>query len=89
MLEQSPKLDSNKPPRLFYWNGKKYEIFEVIGPERISLNWWLVRENYTDAERDYWQVKSTCGSHLWLFNLRNKTNLNTSENKWLIQGQFC
>ena len=89
MLEQSPKLDSNKPPRLFYWSGKKYEIFEVIGPERISLNWWLVKKNYTDAERDYWQVKSTCGSHLWLFNLKHKTDLNISENKWLIQGQFC
>ena len=35
MLEQFPKLDSNKPPRLLRWSVKKYEIWEAIGPERI------------------------------------------------------
>ena len=51
ILEQFPKLDSNKPPRLLRWSGKKYEIWQSIGPEQISLNWWLVKK-YKDAERD-------------------------------------
>ena len=44
MLEQLPKLDSNKPPRLLRWSVKKYEIWEPIGPERILLNWRLVKK---------------------------------------------
>ena len=89
MLKQISKLGSDKPPRLFSWGGQKYEISKAIGPERISSNWWLVKKNHENAERHYWQVKSTCGSHFWLFNSRKNSGVNDYKDTWLIQGQFC
>ncbi len=89
VLKQISKLDSQVPPKLFWWGDKKYEVLKAIGPERISLDWWLVKRNHENSERDYWQVKSACGSHLWLFNLKKKFEVNACRDQWLIQGQFC
>ena len=89
MLKQISKSGSDKQPSLFYWGGQKYEVSKAIGPERISSNWWLGEGNHENAERDYWQVKSTCGFHLWLFHSKKKFGENYHKDKWLIQGQFC
>ena len=35
VLKQFSKLDSNRLPRFLRWSGKKYEIWEAIGSERI------------------------------------------------------
>ena len=88
MLKQIPKLNNYKLPKLFYWGGQKYKILKAIGPERISSDWWLTKRDNENSERDYWQVKSTCGSHLWLFNSKKKLGINSPSDKWLIQGQF-
>ena len=66
MLKQIPKSNNHKLPKLFYWGGQKYKILKAIGPERISSDWWLTKKDNENSERDYWQVKSTCGSHLLL-----------------------
>ncbi|MDG2355382.1 MAG: hypothetical protein P8L82_05135 [Paracoccaceae bacterium] len=88
MLKQIPKSNNYKLPKLFYWGGQKYKILKAIGPERISSDWWLTKRDNENSERDYWQVKSTCGSHLWLFNSKKKLGINSPSDKWLIQGQF-
>ncbi len=69
----------------FSWRGKKYETLYVRGPERIASEWWSKRKRKNFRLRDYWEVATTCGVRLWMFEEKNKI----SENKWFVHGNFC
>ena len=69
----------------FSWRGKKYETLYARGPERIASEWWSNSERKNFRLRDYWEVATTCGVRLWIFQEKNKI----SENKWFVHGNFC
>ena len=69
----------------FNWRGKKYKAFYVRGPERIASEWWSKDKGTNFRLRDYWEVATTCGARLWMFEEKNKV----SENKWFVHGNFC
>ena len=69
----------------FSWRGKKYKAFYVRGPERIASEWWSKDKRTNFRLRDYWEVATTCGARLWMFEEKNKA----SENKWFVHGNFC
>ena len=69
----------------FSWRGKKYKAFYVRGPERIASEWWSKDKRTNFRLRDYWEVATTCGARLWMFEEKNKV----SENKWFVHGNFC
>ena len=69
----------------FIWRGKKYETLYVRGPERIASEWWRKSKRKNFRLRDYWEVATTCGVRLWMFEEKNKL----SENKWFVHGNFC
>ena len=41
---------------------KRWKATELVGPERISGEWWL-----DDKPRDYYRVKTIEGQELWVF----------------------
>ena len=69
----------------FSWRGKKYQTLYARGPERIASEWWRNSERKNFRLRDYWEVATTCGVRLWIFQEKNKL----SENKWFVHGNFC
>ena len=69
----------------FSWRGKKYKTFCVRGPERIASEWWNKDRGTNFRLRDYWEVTTTCGARLWMFEEKNKI----SENRWFVHGNFC
>ena len=69
----------------FSWRGKKYKTFYVRGPERIASEWWNKDKETNFKLRDYWEVATTCGARLWMFEEKDKI----SENKWFVHGNFC
>ena len=69
----------------FSWRGKKYKTFYVRGPERIASEWWNKDKGTNFGLRDYWEVTTTCGARLWMFEEKNKI----SENRWFVHGNFC
>ncbi len=69
----------------FSWRGKKYKTCYVRGPERIASEWWNKDKETNFGLRDYWEVVTTCGARLWMFEEKNKI----SENKWFVHGNFC
>ena len=69
----------------FSWRGKKYKTCYVRGPERIASEWWNKDKGTNFRLRDYWEVTTTCGARLWMFEEKNKV----SENRWFVHGNFC
>ena len=69
----------------FSWRGKKYKTCYVRGPERIASEWWNKDKGTNFRLRDYWEVTTTCGTRLWMFEEKN----NISENRWFVHGNFC
>ena len=69
----------------FSWRGKKYKTCYVRGPERIASEWWNKDKGTNFRLRDYWEVTTTCGARLWMFEEKNKI----SENRWFVHGNFC
>ena len=69
----------------FSWRGKKYKTCYIRGPERIASEWWNKDKGTNFRLRDYWEVTTTCGARLWMFEEKNKI----SENRWFVHGNFC
>ncbi len=48
----------------FVHRNKKWKVSELLGPERLSGEWWM-----KDQERDYYRVKTESGDELWVYSL--------------------
>ena len=73
-----------RPPQGFVWRRQKMEILSARGPERIAPEWWLADPNWRTGTRDYWDVITTNGARLWLFQaLGGAVN-----GGWFCQGDF-
>jgi protein ImuB len=73
----SPSDDRNGRPILFRHRGNVHELKHVIGPERISGEWW--RGHF--KTRDYFDVEDQSGQRFWIFRVGET-------GKWFVQGMF-
>jgi len=67
----------NGPSFAFQLDGRRYEVADSWGPERIETGWWRGRPIW----RDYYCVETTAGQRLWIF-------LAAGEKRWFLHGLF-
>jgi len=68
------------PPTTFRWRGRHLTTHYATGPERIAPEWWLDDPDWRTGLRDYWQIVTTQGDHLWLYFAHGAA---------LSEGWFC
>jgi protein ImuB len=73
-----------RPCAAFHWRGRRHEVAASIGPERIAPEWWLDDPDWRSGLRDYWQVVTTRGERLWLFQAFGAQ----ISGGWFCQGRF-
>jgi protein ImuB len=73
----SPSDDRNGRPILFRHRSEVHELTHVVGPERISGEWW--RGHF--KTRDYFDVEDQSGRRFWIFRVHET-------GKWFVQGMF-
>ncbi len=64
-------------PSSFVHQASRFKVVRMLGPERISGQWWRGRSK----TRDYFDVEDAYGKRLWIFRV-----LETS--KWYLHGIF-
>ena len=77
-------LRAARPCAAFHWRGRTHEVAASIGPERIAPEWWLDDPDWRTGLRDYWQVVTTRGERLWLFQAFGAQ----ISGGWFCQGRF-
>lgn len=71
-----------RPPRQFRWRRMTLNTGQVLGPERISPEWWLPDDAWHGGMRDYWRVETLQGRRLWMF-------YTPQDPGWFVQGEFA
>ena len=61
--------------------GRKWQITEAEGPERLSGEWW--NSNYEGFNRDYYRLKTASGEELWVY-----LNRSAPEKVYYLHGYF-
>ncbi len=61
----------------FVWQGRRYQITTVVGPERLQTSWW----SNAPVQRDYYRILTDTGSLFWIF--RDLVSGN-----WYLHGIF-
>jgi protein ImuB len=74
-----------RPCGAFRWRGRDHEVAEAQGPERIAPEWWLDDPEWRTGLRDYWQVRTTRGERLWLFEAHGAA----LSGGWFCHGRFA
>jgi protein ImuB len=74
-----------RPCAAFRWRGRRHETAHAIGPERIAPEWWLDDPEWHTGLRDYWQVLTTRGERLWLFQAHGAA----LSGGWFCHGRFA
>jgi protein ImuB len=74
-----------RPCAAFRWRGRRHETAHAIGPERIAPEWWLDDPEWRTGLRDYWQVLTTRGERLWLFEAHGAA----LSGGWFCHGRFA
>jgi len=82
--ERLRDVPGNSPLHLFHWRGRSHEVAGALGPERIAPEWWLEDPDWRTGLRDYWQVVTTRGERLWLFQAHGAQ----ISGGWFCQGRF-
>jgi len=77
-------LRDARPCAAFHWRGRGHEVAASIGPERIAPEWWFDDPDWRSGLRDYWQVVTTRGDRLWLFQAFGAQ----ISGGWFCQGRF-
>ena len=60
-------------PFLFYWQNHQRRVIAAEGPERITPEWWLIREKMWKTKplnndvRDYYRIEDKDGKRYWLY----------------------
>lgn len=73
-----------RPCGAFRWRGREHEVADALGPERIAPEWWLDEPEWRTGLRDYWQVLTTRGERLWLYEAHGAA----LSGGWFCQGRF-
>ncbi len=71
-------------PPVFRWRGRDHAVASLIGPERITPEWWLADAEWRNGARDYWEVVTKNGARLWLYYAHGAA----LSPGWFCQGQF-
>ncbi len=77
--------DAPAPPLEFRWRQRRLTTVAVLGPERLSPEWWLDEPDWRTGVRDYWQVTVQSGERLWLYYAHGST----MSSGWFCQGAFA
>ena len=78
-------LEPARPCTAFHWRGREHRVTAAIGPERIAPEWWFDDPDWRSGLRDYWQVVTTRGERLWLFQAHG----GQVSGGWFCQGRFA
>lgn len=74
-----PSDDFLGRPRQFAWETGVHRIVYVVGPERISGQWWLGHRH----TRDYYDVEDEAGMRFWIFRVVRGQSV-----RWFLHGRF-
>ena len=74
-----------RPCAAFRWRGRRHDTAHAIGPERIAPEWWLDDPEWRTGLRDYWQVLTTRGERLWLYQAHGAA----LSGGWFCHGRFA
>ncbi len=74
-----------RPCAAFRWRGREHAVAEAQGPERIAPEWWLDDPEWRTGLRDYWQVLTTRGERLWLYQAHGAA----LSGGWFCHGRFA
>ncbi|MDJ0686675.1 MAG: DUF6504 family protein [Alphaproteobacteria bacterium] len=66
------EVEGGSVPQGFRWRGRSHIIRRLEGPERLSPEWWLLKDRGQDAPsamsaRDYYRVEDQEGRRFWLY----------------------
>jgi protein ImuB len=78
-------LEPARPCAAFHWRGRAHRVTAAIGPERIAPEWWFDDPDWRSGLRDYWQIVTTRGERLWLFQAHG----GQVSGGWFCQGRFA
>lgn len=66
-----------RAPDLIELKGKRFQVTEAVGPERLESGWW----RGPSSRRDYYRIEVHSGDWYWIFR-----DLQTGN--WFLHGQF-
>ncbi|MCB0340520.1 MAG: hypothetical protein KDD53_12990, partial [Bdellovibrionales bacterium] len=72
----------DRPPSKIFWRKKSYTITQAQGPERISAEWWKMKELIDEGFRDYFKVCDESGRWVWIF--RSSKSM-----RWYLHGVWA
>jgi protein ImuB len=77
-------LNSDQPPKMFTWRGKRRGVAKADGPERIHGEWWTCDDEMF-LVRDYYRVETEAGERFWLF----RDAPAAQGGRWFLHGVFA
>jgi protein ImuB len=77
-------LNTDQPPKLFTWRGRRRNVAKADGPERIHGEWWISDDEIL-LVRDYYRVETDEGERFWLF----RDAPAAQGGRWFMQGVFA
>ena len=86
-VENVVALLPDLPPRRFTWRGRRHDVRQADGPERIHGEWWK-RISEADSVRDYFQVEDEEGKRFWLYRRGDGADPRTGDLSWYMHGLF-
>jgi protein ImuB len=82
--ERIVALNSDQPPKIFTWRGKRRGVARADGPERIHGEWWTCDDEMF-LVRDYYRVETEAGERFWLF----RDAPAAQGGRWFLHGVFA
>jgi protein ImuB len=76
-------LNSDQPPKMVTWRGKRRGVAKADGPERIHGEWWTCDDEMF-LVRDYYRVETQAGERFWLF----RDAPAAQGGRWFLHGVF-
>jgi len=83
-LQPLTPMEDATPPTRFQWRGRPHAVRRMIGPERISPEWWHRDPAWAGGARDYWRIESADGRRLWLYR-----GTDSADPDWFVHGMFA
>jgi protein ImuB len=83
-IETLAEMPDGAPIR-FRWRRVLHRVVKAEGPERISAEWWRMRDAPT---RDYFRVEDEEGRRFWLFRA-GLYGSETAAPRWYLHGLFA
>jgi protein ImuB len=77
-------LNTDQPPKLFTWRGRRRNVAKADGPERIHGEWWL-SDDEISLIRDYYRIETDRGERFWLF----RDAPAAEGGRWFMHGIFA